>query len=113
MSLALVESSESIPVDRYDRYIVLTPSVRAGRPRITGRRITVADVALWHIQQGISVDEIVAEYDLTHAQVYAALTYYFDHKSEVDKQSAEDSIQAESLRTQFPSKLQAKLSDRG
>lgn len=113
MSLALVESSKSIDVDRHDRHIVLTPSVRGGRPRITGRRITIADIVLWHIQQGISVDEIVREYDLTHAQVYAALTYYFDHKSEVDRQSEEDFNLAESLRTQFPSKLQAKLRDRG
>lgn len=113
MSTAIVERSHSIPIDNQDRHIVHTPTVRGGRPRIAGRRVTVADIAIWHIQQKISVSEIVAEYDLTHAQVYAALAFYFDHKSEIDGQTEDDSNLAESLRTQCPSKLTAKLSERG
>ncbi|MEM6645779.1 MAG: DUF433 domain-containing protein [Bacteroidota bacterium] len=31
-----------------DHYIEETPAVRSGKPHIAGRRITVADVAVWH-----------------------------------------------------------------
>jgi uncharacterized protein (DUF433 family) len=34
---------------------------------------------------GRSADEIANEYDLTLAHVYAALAYYYDHQSEIDK----------------------------
>ena len=111
--MAVVQRSQPIEIDRQDRHVVQTPSVRGGRPRIAGRRIAVADVADWHIQQKISVNEIVAHYDLTHAQVYAALSYYFDHKSEIDRQSEDDAEVAESLRAEYPSKLQVKLRERG
>ncbi len=64
-------------------------AIRAFRPRIAGRRITVRDVALWHEYLGRSADEIAAEYDVTLAQVYAALAYYFDHRLELDRSLAE------------------------
>ena len=60
-----------------DRHIEMTPDVVGGRPRIAGRRITVQNIAIWHEYMGLSADEIGAEYDLSLAQVYAALAYYF------------------------------------
>lgn len=41
---------------------------------------------------GKSVDDIVAMYPhLTHAQVYDALSYYYDHRDEVNKYAIEKS----------------------
>ncbi len=37
----------------------------------------------------MTADEIATDYDLTLADVYAALAYYFDHRQEID-QSIED-----------------------
>lgn len=33
-----------------DRYIEVTPDVRGGKPRIAGRRITIADVAISYLR---------------------------------------------------------------
>ncbi|HSN75907.1 MAG TPA: DUF433 domain-containing protein [Anaerolineae bacterium] len=104
-------SRKAIPV--YDAHITSTPGTRSGKPRIVGRRITVSDVAVWYLQMGLSVDEIVRDYDLHHAQVHAALAYYYDHRAEIDVREAADLAEAEALRQRYPSKLQAKLASRG
>ena len=91
------------------QHIVATPGVAGGKPRIDGHRITVQNVAVWHERLGMSVDEIAAEYDLTPGQVHAALAYYFDHRSEIERFLAEDLEYAESLRRKTPSKVAERL----
>ena len=103
------EKSKHTYLPTYDRHIVVSPGVRSGKPRISGRRITVADIATWVLQQNQSVNDLVQEYNLTPAQIYAALTYYYDHRAEIDQREAEDLAAAEALWQRFPSKLQAKL----
>lgn len=94
---------EAIPV--YDTHITSTPGTCGGKPRIVGRRITVSNVATWFLQMGLTVDEIVQDYDLSHAQVHAALAYYYDYRAEIDAREAADLAEAEALRQQYPSKL--------
>ncbi len=96
-----------------DAYITATDDTRGGKPRLAGRRITVADVAWWHVQEGRPVEEIVAQYELTYAQVYAALAYYYEHREAIDQREADDIAEAESIRHRYPSKLQAKLAADG
>ncbi len=86
-----------------DEHIELTPETAGGKPRIRGRRITVECIALWHERLGKSADEIAAEHDLTLADVHAALAYYFDHREEIDRRSAEDGAFVEALRASTPS----------
>jgi uncharacterized protein (DUF433 family) len=93
-----------------DEHIELTPDTAGGKPRIRGRRITVQDIALWHERFGTTADEIAAEHDLTLADVYAALAYYFDHREEIDQRMAEDRAFADALRPQIPSKRSPKIS---
>lgn len=71
------------------KYIVIDPDVLGGRPSIMGHRIGVIHVATW-TQQGMSAQEIADVYGLSLAEVYAALAYYYDHRSELDRQAAED-----------------------
>ena len=52
------------------QHVVITPDVCGGKPRIAGRRITVANVVIWHERLGKSADEIATEYDLTLGDVY-------------------------------------------
>ncbi|HLG16107.1 MAG TPA: DUF433 domain-containing protein [Blastocatellia bacterium] len=92
-----------------DQHIEITPDVARGKPRIAGRRITVQNIAIWHERMGKSPDEIADEYDLTLADVYAALAYYFDHREEVDQSIAESAAFVEALRQTTPSKLIQKL----
>lgn len=92
-----------------DKHIVVTPGITGGKPRIAGHRITVYDIAFWHECMGKSADEIATEYDLTLADVYAALTYYFDHREEIDRNIGESKLFIEALRQHTSSPLKRKL----
>jgi uncharacterized protein (DUF433 family) len=92
-----------------DAHIEQTPGVVGGKPRIAGRRIAVEDVAIWHERLGWSADEIASEYELTLADVYAALAYYYDHREEMDAAIREGEAFAEALRAQTPSKVRDRL----
>ena len=71
-------------------YIERNPDVLDGEPVIRGTRIAVRHIVEWD-RMGNRVDEIVANYPhLTHAQVHDALSYAFDHKSEIDRLIAEN-----------------------
>ena len=91
-----------------DEHIEITPNVLGGKPRIAGHRISVQDVAIWHEQMGQSVEQIASEYHLSIADIYAALAYYHDHRSEID-QSMQDAVAlVDALRQKTPSKLNKK-----
>lgn len=60
------------------------PGVRNGRPCIVGTSIEVSVVVTAKIVHGMEPDEIAADYDLSLAQVYAALAYYYDNKPAID-----------------------------
>lgn len=92
-----------------DRHIEMTPGVAGGNPRIAGHRITVHNVVVWHERLGMSADEIATEYGLTLADVFAALTYYYDNRSEIDQAFQDDEAFVEQLRKCTPSKLKEKL----
>ena len=92
-----------------DRFIEITPGVRGGKPRVAGRRITVQDIAVWHERMGHSADQIAADYDLSLAEVYAALAYYFDHRAEIEQSMRDDQSFVEAMRQSTPSLLKQKL----
>ena len=92
-------------------YVTVTPGVAGGKPRISGHRITVQDVVIWHERLGLSADEIATGYGLSLADVYAALAYYYDHREEIDQAIRADAEFITALRQRSPSKLRAKLGD--
>ncbi len=94
-----------------NQHIEMTPGISGGKPRIAGHRITVENIVIWHERLGKSVDEIATEYDLTLADVYAALAYYFDHRAEIDHTIEESRMFVKTLRQQTASKLPAKLQE--
>ena len=69
------------------------------------------DVYVLHERQGKSADEVVAAYpELSLADVYAALTYYFDHKAEIDAEmKAADEYAAALKHAAGPGPLARKL----
>lgn len=80
------------------RYIVSTPGIRGGHPRIEGTRIAVHDV-VGLLQHGESVDGVVRCYPgLTRSQVYECLAFYEDNQALLDvlvaRQLARDPIPA-------------------
>jgi uncharacterized protein (DUF433 family) len=92
-----------------ERHIETTPGVAGGKPRIAGHRITVQDIVVRHERMGRSADEICAEYDLTLADVYAALAYYFDHREEIDRSLEGSEAFVAELRERNSSLLERKL----
>jgi uncharacterized protein (DUF433 family) len=67
--------------------IVSDPKIRSGRPIIGGTTMRVQDIAIAHIYQGYTPEEIVRHYPTVNlAQVHAALAYYYTHKDEIDQQ---------------------------
>ena len=92
-----------------DRHIEMTAGVAGGKPRIAGHRITVQNIVVWHEHLGQSADEIAEAHDLSLADVYAALAYYFDFRLEIDASIRNDEAFVAALRQQQPSRLRAKL----
>jgi uncharacterized protein (DUF433 family) len=88
-------------------HIEQTPGVLGGRPRIAGRRISVQHIAALHDRGGWSADEIAAEYELTLAEVYSALAYYFEHREEIDAAAALDEAFVKTLKDQCIPRLRA------
>jgi uncharacterized protein (DUF433 family) len=67
--------------------LTINPGFCGGQPCITGHRIKGQDVVIWHEEMGISPEEIIYHYpSITLADVYAALTYYHDHREEIRTQ---------------------------
>ena len=68
------------------------------------------DVFVWHELQGQSADEIVSRFpQLTMADVYAALSYYWDHRDEIQREMQAESDLVTRLRQQSVSPLAEKL----
>ena len=92
-----------------DQRIERTEGICGGKPRIAGHRITVQDVAVWHERLGWGVDQIASEYDLSLADVYAALAYYFAHREQIDQSIEESRAFVEEMKEQTSSALPERL----
>jgi uncharacterized protein (DUF433 family) len=65
---------------------------------IDDTRVKVIELALDHLAYGWSAEEIHRQHpNLSLAQAYAALAYYYDHQAEFDKEIAQTLTQAERL----------------
>jgi uncharacterized protein (DUF433 family) len=99
--------------DQHHDHIEVVEGAGGPKARIVGTRIRVEDVVAWHEKQGLSPDEILHQYpSLTLADVYAALTYYWDHKEQIDRQMAEGQAFVEEFRRSNVGPLEKKLARR-
>ena len=69
------------PVKTEHPHIVRSAGVCGGEPLIDGLRVTVRHVVTLH-QQGDAIPDIAEALGITDAQVYHALSYFFDHRDE-------------------------------
>jgi uncharacterized protein (DUF433 family) len=65
--------------------IVINPHVRNGKPCIAGTGLRVTDVAIATIFHERTPSQIASDYDISLAQVHAALAYYYEHKDDLDE----------------------------
>lgn len=93
-------------VDVITQHIEIVPGAGGPKARIAGQRIRVLDIAIWHEKMGLSVAEIVRQFSsLSPADVYAALTYYWDHREEIEQAILEEYDLVEELRRSGPGPL--------
>jgi uncharacterized protein (DUF433 family)/antitoxin (DNA-binding transcriptional repressor) of toxin-antitoxin stability system len=84
------------------RYVTQSPGICGGRPIIRGTRIPVRAIVGYH-KLGLSADEILAGLPhLTPAQVYEALSYYYDHAAEIEQEIQEERLERLIERYGFP-----------
>ena len=65
--------------------ITIDPEVRGGRPCIGGTGLRVIDVVMASLFHDRSPGELASDYDLSLAEVHAALAYYYQHKADLDQ----------------------------
>ncbi|MEM6284528.1 MAG: DUF433 domain-containing protein, partial [Chloroflexota bacterium] len=80
-----------------ESHITRTKGLSGGKSVITGTRIRVQDVYMWHEMAGRSADKIAADHELTLSQVYAALTYAFDNLEAIQQDIRESDAFVENL----------------
>ena|SRR5262245_29280988 len=70
-------------------YVERRIGVQGGRPVIKGSRFLVSSI-VQNYRQGLSVEEILREFPaLGPAEVHDALSYYYDHRAEIDQEITE------------------------
>jgi uncharacterized protein (DUF433 family) len=80
-------------------HIVSCPGVHGGSPCIRGTRVPVWVLTAIH-KKGDTPEDILAMYtNLSAAQVYAALSYYYEHQSEIDAEIAAQNVEHERFRS--------------
>ena len=78
-------------------FIVRSPKIRGGRPRIAGTGVTVQRVVGWY-KLGLAPEDIADEIEhLSLAQVYAALAYYHANRNEIETAIASEAQEAAAL----------------
>jgi len=72
-------------------YITHRKDIGSGSPIIIGTRTKVSNIIAYY-KLGYSPEELARELPhLTFSQIYDALSYYYEHQSEIDKEIDEDS----------------------
>ncbi len=72
-------------------YIVIQQGYCGGSPIIAGTKFPVCSVVNYVLKQGMTPEELLKEFShLTLAQVYDALSYYYDHKTEIEHELSEN-----------------------
>jgi uncharacterized protein (DUF433 family) len=75
-------------------HIVKIAGVNGGAATIEGTRIAVWHVVGYYYKIGMSVEDILADWDyLKPSQIFSALAYYHDNKKEIDKVREENSYE--------------------
>jgi uncharacterized protein (DUF433 family) len=63
------------------------PGVCGGSPVVRNTRFPVRSVVVYVLRHGMTPEEMVREWpDLSLAQVYDALSFYYDHRAEIDRE---------------------------
>lgn len=91
-------------------YIKTDKKIRGGEPIIAGTGIRVLDIAIRYEIMGMPPDEILVAFPhLNLSQVHDALSYYYEHKDEIDKKWRSEIEEIETLKKKHTSILEKKI----
>ena len=80
-----------MPTEIIHPYITSDKEIGSGRPIISGTRTRVSNIVAYH-KLGLSPDELAREFPhLTLSQIHDALSYYYEHQEEIDREIDEES----------------------
>jgi uncharacterized protein (DUF433 family) len=97
-------------VDVSREHIEIAEGAGGPKARIVGHNIRVIDVAGWFEKAGMSADEIVEQFpQISKADVFAALAYYWDNKDALDQKAADDAAFVEEMMRKDPGRFQELL----
>jgi len=72
-------------------HISKNPDVCGGSPVIAGTRFPVRSVVFYILKTGLTPEELVEKFThLSLAQIYDALAYYYDNRSEIEQDILEN-----------------------
>lgn len=70
-------------------YVQQLTGLAGGASVVTGTKFPVRSVVHYILHQGMTAEELVREFpQLTLPKVYDALSYYYDHKDDLDTEMA-------------------------
>lgn len=80
-------------------HIESRPEKCGGRPCVAGTRIRVLDIYVWHVLDGLSPVEILAQKpELSLASIHAAISYVFDNREDIERELADENAEYERLK---------------
>lgn len=66
-------------------YITCDIKIQGGEPIIKGTRFPVRSIVFYIIKEGMLPEELIKEFpQLSLPAIYDALSYYYDHKEEIE-----------------------------
>lgn len=72
-------------------YITSKEDIGGGKPIIAGTRTRVSNIVAYY-RLGLSAEELAREFPhLTLSHIHDALSYYYEHQEEIDREIDEDS----------------------
>ena len=93
-------------------HIERTPGICGGKACITGHRVRVSDIVVWHEKRGYCPEEIVPLFPgITLSDVFAALTYHLDNQPEIEDEFRQSDEWAAWGAANIPSKVPAQFRD--
>lgn len=89
--------------------------IRNNKAIVAGTGIKVSFIGTMHVKNHTPIEWILENYDLTPAQIHAALSYYYDHQEQLDREVAEGDELARKIGTpssEVLAKMQKRLEDK-
>lgn len=81
-------------------WVVRVAGYNSGRPILLGTSVAVRTIAIAWLHHGMAMTEVLENWPVHEAQVYDALSYYYDHQIEIDEDIKADS--EERLKELYP-----------